>query len=734
MNEQPLDARHITKWATVILALALIAFAYFQLSQPAIEKGNPLAVVPANAALVCTFDQLDGATDELSLFQTLLNNAGRRTSFKGWAQTLQKLDSLRTQNRKWYDWLQTCGLSFQTADALNPDNWSLSIALPSNASASDFMKDWLPDLPKREFKSASLFIGPNAAWCELNHCLIFSPSAAVLEDVVIQVDKNNVLAANDAFNASYNLRSKDVPLHLSIQIADSGWLTLEPVFTSSGTLLNGFLPQNGEQSQPIALHATPGDISIQQVLPENTTFLDVIHTSEFDTTWSSLTNYYRGSQAELFWSQAWQDLGDSCQCDLNEILLNWRTGEQGIAVIELGDSLSEALSFFGISDSSNVINLLKPVLNNQATPADGIYTVALPQAFMRNAIPSLTIENNFVMQWEGFLFSAASAQSLKAIRNGSKKLSDKNDFASFLSQSGKSSGRFVYQSNSEVALLPSSLSALIDGSGSKSFTTELSQPQQILISIAIPIRIKESAPIEAPAIPEPTAEINQSADATTTNEQSWQVINHNTQEKENLRLTKENKLELLGADGKLLWSIDIDGGPILGDVVQIDALKNGKLQMAFTTESAVYILDRNGNALPGFPYHTKPPITSPLLVADYDNTKKYRLIFAAGDGMLFNLGVDGNPTSGWKFNSTVSEKIISVKTQKIASDDVLITASDQGSVQLLKRTGETKAKCSSKLEGFDGKTLDIISGNDFSTTSIVYSCGSSAKTVQLSVE
>jgi len=733
MNERTLDARQIAKWATVLLAVALIAFAYFQLSQPAVEKGNPLSVVPANSALVCTLDHLDGATDELTLFQTLLNKAGQRTAIKRWSQTLHQLDSLRTQNRKWYDWLQTCGLSFQTADAYNPDNWSLSIALPSHASASDLMKEWLPDLPKREFKGVSLFIGANASWCELSHCLVFSPTAAVLEEVVIQVDKKNVLAVNDAFNSSYDLRSKDVPLHISTRITDMGWLTLEPVFTSEGTLLNGFLPPLLNQPQPLALHASPGEISIQQVLPESTSFVDVLHSSEFDSTWSTLTNYYKGSQAELYWSQAWQDLGDSCQCDLNEIILDWRTGENGVAVVELGDSLSEAVSFFGISDSSDVVNLLKPVLTNQATPADGIYAVAFPQAFMRNAMPSLTIENNFVMQSHGFLFCASSPQPLRAIRNAANKLADNNEFASFLNQSGKTSGRFVYQSNAEVALLPSSLNALIDGTGSRSVTTELSQPQLILISIAIPVRIKEATPIQAPAAPEPEIASENLSETIAPDERSWAVINHNTQEKETLRQNKDNKLELTDGGGNVLWSIDIEGS-ILGDVVQIDALKNNKLQMAFTTENAVYILDRNGNALPGFPYHTKPPITSPLLAADYDNTKKYRLIFAAGDGLLFNFGVDGKPTSGWKFSNSSSEKIISVKTQKIGSDDVILTVSEQGNIQLLKRTGETKAVCSSKLEGFDGKSLDVIAGSDFNTTSMVYSCGSSAKTVQLTVE
>jgi hypothetical protein len=498
-------------------------------------------------------------------------------------------------------------------------------------------------------------------------------------------------------------------------------------------MLNGFIPAVNEQPRPLALFTSTGEMTIQRVLPENTTFVDALHASEFDSTWSTLTDYYQGSEAETFWSQAWQDLGDSCQCDLNEIMLSWRTGEQGIAVIESGDSLSEAVSFFGVADSSSAINLLKPLLANQATPQDGIYSVAYPQAFMRNATPSVPVENNFVMESGGFLFSASSPQPLRAIRNGTKKLENKSDFSSLFNQSEITNGRFVYQSNSNVALLPASLSTLIEGSGSRVFTTELSQPQQILISIFVPVRVKESTSIQAPAAPEPAVEMEQPTESASNNERSWTVINHNTQEKETLRHDNDKKLELVGADGKTIWSIEIES-PILGDVIQIDALKNNKLQMAFTTESALYILDRNGKPLPGFPYHTKPPITSGLLAADYDNTKKYRLIFAVGDGSLFNVGVDAKPTSGWRFMEAGGEKIISVKTQKIGSDDVIVAVSEQGTIQLLKRTGEKKANCTSKLDGFDGKSLDIVAGTDFSTTSIVYSCGSGVKTIQLSVE
>jgi hypothetical protein len=304
---------------------------------------------------------------------------------------------------------------------------------------------------------------------------------------------------------------------------------------------------------------------------------------------------------------------------------------------------------------------------------------------------------------------------------------------SALAQRNESSGRFVFQSKPEIALLPPALMALLQSASHWGITTEINHPNQLLITIGLPIRIKDAPAVQPPTAEEPIAGEQAASSETASTGQSWTVTNHNTQEKETLRHDGKNTLELMGADGKSLWTFEVQG-PILGDVVQLDALKNNKLQMAFATESGIYILDRNGNAMPGFPLLPKPPVTSPLLVADYDKTKKYRLIYGVGDGMLLNVGVDGNPTSGWKFQAVGNQEITAVKTAKIGSDDVIFAFTNQGSILLLKRTGEAKAICTSVLEGFDGKTIDIIAGGDLTTTSIVYSSGAGVKTVQLSVQ
>lgn len=600
MSESSFDTRRVLQISLVLLALGTIIFAYLRLSQPQKTVGNPLEVIPGSTSLTCIIDGMSGSSNEMELLRTLLNASDPACSYHGWSQMLDQFDSLRITNRSWYDLLQTASIAFQTPDPYSPGNWSASIALPADTRANELMEAWLPDLPKREFKNQQLFIGTTASWCTIKNCLIISPSVAVLEDIVLQTGNNKVLRQQESFLQIFETRSKDVPLHIIAKMNETDWLPLEPVFTKYGTILNGYLLSGNPTGNPLNLAAQGDAIGIHEALPEKTTFLDALHCAEFDTMWNALNDYYAGSMSETFWSQAWQDMGDTCQCDLNETLLSWRTGEQGCAVIELTDSLSEPVAFFGIRDTLNVISMLEPLLELQAQPADGIYRVAYPQVFQRNILPSLSVEHTFIMQHNGYLFAAATPSVLKFIQAANNKLSGKTAFVNFNEQASESSGRLIFQSNSEIALLPSSLMSLINGAGNWGITTDKNKSGKLLVSICLQLKISSAASVQAPEAAEPATISSTTPETQESNDRTWSVINHNTQEKETLR-NSGNKLELMGADGKSLWSIEISG-PVLGDVIQIDALKNNKLQMAFTTASGLYIIDRNGKALPGFPF------------------------------------------------------------------------------------------------------------------------------------
>lgn len=727
-----MESKRITQLVVVLIAAAIIVFAYLKLSEPQGEQGNPLNVIPSTSQIICSIDGFGKSDVELEFLHALLEKTDERSCYVEWQKLIATMDSLRKSNREWYDLLQQSSIAFTTQDPFSPGNWSVIVALHSKANAEELMSVWMPQLPVRNFKGTDMRVGKDLSWCLLQHCLIVSPAAAAIEDIIINTNSGDVLASSNEFNEAYELRSKDVPLHFCAKVSDGAWLQLDPIFQEHGSALSGYLTQSDNNAH--ALHVATdgvGEMTIHNTLPENTIFLDAIAAADADSLWHSLSLHFEQTDAAKFWSQAWQDIGDSCQCDLNEILLSWRNGEMGSAVIDIADSATAAVAYIGIRDTIDVITLMQPLLVDQGPQADGIYKVKFPAAFERNLAPVTPVECNYITTYKNFVFIASTPAQLNLIRNSSASLSNHSDFKRCLQQHNPEAARFIYQASGTIALLPSAINTLVAGCGSFAIDNEWVGNNRQLISIALPIQsskaIASVAPPEKIEISEPV-----STDIPAQG-QTWTVVNHNTNEKETLRSDGQS-MTLLDAAGKTLWNLS-DLGPVLGDVIQIDALKNNKLQYAFTTAKGLFIIDRNGNNLTGFPYLPKPPTTSTLLAADYDNTKKYRLIFAMGDDMLVNMGVDGKPTSGWKYQpKNMGAPIVAVETAKVGNDDVLFVVSSNGAIQLLKRTGEVKANCSTILESYNGGAISVVPGNDLNSTSIVYRTAAGEQTAQISAQ
>jgi hypothetical protein len=595
------------------------------------------------------------------------------------------------------------------------------------------MQLWLDDAPGRTFKGTTMYVGTTLSWCTLDNCLVVSPSPATLEQIIISSGSGDVVALNSDFNAAFELRSKDVPLHLYAKVNDRSWLQLDPVFGEQGTQLTGYFEQADNTKHPLLL--TSSDAAqplIYDVLPDNTMLVDVLCTNDADSLWNQLSRYNDGTEASKYWTEVWQSVGDSCQCDLNELLLSWRSGEVGTAVMTLPDSSNASVAFVGMRDSIDVMLLLEPLLLEPTPQTQNIYTVKYPAVFERNALPTVPLEHNYIMQWKQFVLTASTPSQLQFIQQSMNNLIKEPAFAKALQHANSDAARTYYQIGSTTTLLPSALTELLKHQENYAVSIEDTPGQKSLIAIGLDIRTSATpARVEAP---EPLLNlIEEPAETPLPSGSAWTVINHNTQEKEQLTGDAKGNLTLKDASGNILWTRNL-GSPILGDVVQVDALRNNKLQYVFTTTSGLYLIDRNGKDVSGFPYQPKPPITSPLLVADYDNTKKYRLIFAMGDDMIINMSIDGKMTSGWKYQpKNTGSSVKAIKSAKIGSDDVLFAVSENGSIQLLKRTGEEKETCSTLLENYNGGQISIVPGTEINGTAIVYSTAAGERTTQIRV-
>jgi hypothetical protein len=728
-----MESKRIIQALVVVIATVVIGFAYFQLSETAGEQGNPLKHVPSSSAIICGIDGLANSQSQLEFLDKLLDTPAENSCYSHWRSTLHTLDSLRKAQRPWYDLLQQASLTFAAQDAQNPTGWSLCIGLNAGDKPEKLMQLWLADAPGRAFKGTTMYVGTTLSWCALDNCLVVSPSPAMLEQIIISSRSGDVVALNSNFNAAFDLRSKDVPLHFYAKVNDQSWLQLDPVFGEQDTQLTGYFEQIDNTKHPLLLTASDAaQPVIYDVLPNNTMLVDVLCTNDADSLWDQLNHFYDGTEAAKYWAEIWQSAGDSCQCDLNELVLSWRSGEIGTAVMTLPDSSNASVTFIGMRDSMDVMLLLEPLLLEPTPQTQNIYTVKYPAVFERNALPTVPIEHNYIMQWKQFVFTASTPSQLQFIQQSMSGLIKEPTFAKALQHANSEAARTYYQIGSTATLLPVALTELLKHQGNYAVSIEDTPGEKSLIAIGLDIRTSATpARVEAP---EPLLNLlEEPAETPQVSGSTWTVINHNTQEKEQLTGDAKGNLTLKDVTGKVLWTRNL-GSPILGDVVQVDALKNNKLQYAFTTASGLYLIDRNGKDVSGFPYLPKPRITSPLLVADYDNTKKYRLIFAMGDDMIVNMSIDGKMTSGWKYQpKNTGSSVKAIKSAKIGSDDVLFAVSENGSIQILKRTGEEKSTCSTLLENYNGGAISIVPGTEINGTAIVYSTAAGERTMQIRV-
>ncbi len=104
----------------------------------------------------------------------------------------------------------------------------------------------------------------------------------------------------------------------------------------------------------------------------------------------------------------------------------------------------------------------------------------------------------------------------------------------------------------------------------------------------------------------------------------WAVRNHKSGENEILCQSAANDLYLISNTGKIIWKKRL-AEQILGSPLQIDYFKNDKLQMLFAGESSIYLIDKNGKMVTGFPIHFKVGAGSglKLLNSNLDSQPEY---------------------------------------------------------------------------------------------------------------
>lgn len=490
----------------------------------------------------------------------------------------------------------------------------------------------------------------------------------------------------------------------------AGQIELEP----SGLKINGFLsPDSNEVVAALANQEGQSPEDLLGILPHNTTAFIAYGFSSFPDVLARLTRTHPGLHKK-FWGLANDDamynLEKEFNSNIKNHLLSFETGVPGQEYLaaEIKDTalLKEQLKH--MADSSYTESGLTIFGLKKITSEPGLFS------------PLMETNTGFASLFNTYLIFSSSRENLTSLLQNLK-----NGLLAFNNQS------FNYYQGQNF---PDSYNYLVYASPSNS--------RHRVESIFNFDVIKDSNPFEtlkhfsfsltndAKAFKYRVQILNEAESNAREQNVLWtfnldtnsvmtpgNFINHLSGENEVVLQDESNNLYLINAKGSLLWKKKLDE-KILSAVYSVDGFKNNKFQMLFNTKNHLYLIDRNGNNVKGFPVDLPAPATSALCILDYDKDKDYRLIIACADHAIYNYDIHGKAIEGFVPVKTENDVNLPVQYVKVGASDYLVALDKEGKIYTFSRKGAGRIGLKNRsLANCPAFFVDAT--NDLATTNLI---------------
>lgn len=165
--------------------------------------------------------------------------------------------------------------------------------------------------------------------------------------------------------------------------------------------------------------------------------------------------------------------------------------------------------------------------------------------------------------------------------------------------------------------------------------------------------------------------------------------NHSTGEVNVFVQDEDNRIYLVDPRGKILWEKELSDA-IIPPVKMVDILLNNKNQLLFNTTKNLYVIDRLGNNVKGFPVALKAKATSGTGHVYYEGDKKHRFFVATEGGKIYGYQGSAKPLSGWSPLEGIGEVSLPLVHTEYNGKDYLMVATTAGKVMGLNRHGKTR--------------------------------------------
>lgn len=518
----------------------------------------------------------------------------------------------------------------------------------------------------------------------------------------------------------------------------ASWTEVDATIRPNELMLSGFTTCDDSIRNFLALlgRQKPQDIELTGIIPSNTSSFVFYGLSNFKTFYSDYKTYLDGRGRLFNYEQSIQGTDKEHGINVTKSLLSWIGNEMAMVVTEPSstDFEDKCYAVFHSNDIDQARQLVNALADSIAKrtktkqDTESFQGYSIRHLMLPGIIPKLLgspyehIKENYYITIGNYMVFGNSPNAMHQFINsylGGKTLKNDQYYTSFAENNlSEDANLYIY---SNIARSPYLYSAYASEEHAKDIGKFMDIYRRFQ---AIAMQFSSNGKMfytniflkHNPIYKHETNSLWEVAMDTTVSSKPVLVTNHTTKAKEILVQDDGNKIYLISNTGKLLWSRQLDE-KIMSDVVQVDGLKNGKLQLMFNTRSTIYAIDRNGKDLQGFPLKLKSPATNGITVLDYENNRDYRILVACENRRLLNLKMSGQLVDGWEFDKTASIVTIPVQYHNIGAKDHLFAVDSKGKVYVMDRHGKSR-KVKDDLEK-PVKSFCVEEGKDLSHSMIV---------------
>ncbi|MEC9209606.1 MAG: hypothetical protein VX762_04190 [Bacteroidota bacterium] len=702
----------ITPPIILIGIILLIAYNTYQTTQDTTESA--VTVIPTNAAVILQLNDVRNLNKSLNL-----------SNIWSKLQNIKHIEVITKQTEQisaFFITNQTIFVSNSLFISFHKVSSNKSATLFSTTVKREHLKEdekiialFTDKITTSEYDNQTIYFGEslNQYFSFKGDILFFSDNKMLLTDAIRTSNENtDNLFINPLFSDSYSTISKSADINLMINYNNlvaliniltngqsklthfSEWTATDVKFKNNAILASGFSTLNSAVNNFIDIFNTQQsqNLNILDIIPESTTQLFAISFNNQQRLYEKKNEILQNKNEFWNWNKNRKVMEDSSNVHYNEFI-DEADNEAGIFNTSPSVSIDNAYTYFNTKEAIRATSLLQGMIISSYNYKNFKINKITDNNLTANLFGILFNPNNpfFTTINDYFIFGNSVASLEYIIDNYTSKniLSKNKSFKKLNSYISKDANIFLYVNPGKISealknsLIDTEFFSYNPDSMAKftAFSLQINTTKKRMLHNLCLFHDDEYKE----AIKE---EWYYPLDTSLTIHPQF-VNNHFTKEKMILVQDKFNNLIALNTLGEKLWSKQINN-KILGKINFIDAYKNNKFQALFNTSHQLYLLDRNGKFVDGFPKNLPTTTSIGHSLFDYNKNKKYRIIIVGDNNMLYNLDSKGKSVTGWKYRKSTNRIKQSPIHFVVNNKDYILNATNNSTTKLLARNGSDR--------------------------------------------